>query len=237
MQWTISTPAGDRVVTLLGYWLPPPVVLVAPAASDADDESQRQQSLQFIAADLPTAFVSALPTSLAPEINPVARDHIVTDTAFAGLPQDKKTALLDLLAADKSDIVVVSTPSTTDPELNAVLAQAAGSSVGVTRRTVRIGVPFTAPTASAYHKDILPGLLRAYADDTQGFSQPSIIGGGVPVSTTADSDRVPVAVQWTLQSGKRIVTLLGYSRPGELAICELAAQIAHNLSPVAAAFL
>lgn len=61
---------------------------------------------------------------------------------------------------------------------------------------------------------VLPALLTSHDDSTLGFASPDILSGGVPVAR-ATSDDESTAVQWSLDGGRRVVTLLGYWRPGE----------------------
>ena len=69
------------------------------------------------------------------------------------------------------------------------------------------------PASFAPHRALLPALLEAHNDNTQGFS--GVSGGGVVVTSAAQGATTPTSVQWSLDSGRRIVTLLGYWRSRE----------------------
>ena len=151
-----------------------------------------------------------------------AYTHVVYDSAWQAMPSDKKAALLDLLAANRTDVVIIATPATSPAQLNAVLTEAAGGTpIGVGK-----GPQLPAGTASslvagvsAYHAPLLPALLGVHDANTLAFAASGIVGGGVVVArSTSSSD--PTAVQWTLP-GDRVVTLLGYWAPG--ACCRLVA--------------
>ena len=140
------------------------------------------------------------------------------DSAWLNLPTADKTKLLDLLSNDKSDVVIISTPSTTQAQLNAALTEAAGGVVISALKSTKLPVGTESVVeASGYapHRALLPSLLSAHNDNTQGFS--GVAGGGIVVSKVAAGPSVgtSTAVQWSLDGGSRIVTLLGYWRPGE----------------------
>ena len=192
---------------------------VAAQPSAPVDEAQRQQATPLLqAANLPNPL-SALPQADGFEVNSVGTDHIIYAPALLALPADKKSALEALLASDKSDIVVISTPLTSQADLTAALAQAAnGASINALKNVqLAAGTVSTSPLATSYapHRALLPGLLQAHDDNTQGFS--GVVGGGVVVTTSSSGANAgaTTSVQWSLDGGKRIVTLLGYWRPGK----------------------
>ena len=134
------------------------------------------------------------------------------ETAWLSLPADKKTQLLGLLSSDKSDIVVIATPPGTQAQLNTALTEAAGGvAISATKSPqLPLGTTSTVEASSyAPHRALLPGLLKAHDDNTQGFT--GVTGGGVIVAKASTGEIT--AVQWTVDSGKRVVTLLGYWRP------------------------
>ena len=149
------------------------------------------------------------------------QDHIVYDSAFMALPDDRKRQLLDLLSLDKSDIIIIATPGTSQPELAAILAEALGAPAAIAKSPeLPAGTASTTPTATSYapHRELLPGLLKAHGDNTLGFAETSIVGGGVVVTRAPNG--VPTSVQWTLSTPTttRVMTLLGYWLPPSLVV-------------------
>ena len=216
VQWTIAqpAPAGDRVVTLLGYWRPVPdvVALVAPAPQSPQDADQRLQSVPLLQATPVSVVVQ--PPGQDPDVNPQAKTHVVYDTALLAMPITRKRTLQSLLASGQTDVVVIATPATTQAQLTAALVQAAnGVAIDATKGAQLANGTTSAvdPASYARHRAVLPALLKAHNDNTLGFS--NVQGGGVVVARAPDG--TPTAVQWTLAGGKHVVTLLGYWRPGE----------------------
>ena len=192
--------------------MPDLIVYVTPVPASTTDEGQRQQALPLLAA-VPVN-VSALPTDQPPEVNDQATQHIVYDTEWLALPAAKKTQLLGLLSSDKSDIVIIATPATTQAQLTAILSEAAGDLPISADKNVELpnGTASSVEASSfAPHRALLPALLLAHDDNTLGFS--NIQGGGVVVAKASTGETT--AVQWTLDSGRRVVTLLGYWRPSK----------------------
>ena len=184
---------------------------ITPVPSNSVDEEQRQQALPLLAAS--PVSVSALPTQQPPEVNPSATDHIIYDSEWISLPADKKTQLLGLLSANRSAIVVISTPDTTQAQLDAVLAEASGSPAVKAAKSVKLPNGTVSTLAVApYHEAILPALLKAHDDNTQGFPESGLAGDYTVVARAPDG--TPTAVEWVLSNpaGERVVTLLGYWR-------------------------
>ena len=128
------------------------------------------------------------------------------------MPVLRKRALLKLQADDRTDVVIIATPATTQAQLDAVLTEAAGGvPISATKGPQLANGTGSTVVPTAYHKDVLPGLLVSHSDNTLGFS--NIQGGGVIVAKASTGETT--GVQWTLDSGKRVVTLLGYWRPSE----------------------
>lgn len=135
------------------------------------------------------------------------------DSAFASLPYDKKATLLDLLDKNLTDIIVISTSSTTQDQLNAILSEAAGVPIAAQKTAALNANTDSSLVNNPYQAAMLPALLRAHNDNPQGFPEYGIHNGGVVVARATDGSNMPTAVQWTLP-GDRTVTLIGYWRPG-----------------------
>lgn len=144
---------------------------------------------------------------------PAANTHIIYDSAFAGLPADKKADLLDLLAKNETDVIIISTPATSQDQLNAVLSEAAGVPIAAQKTALLNANTGSNLVNSPYHAALLPALLSAHNDNPQGFPESGIHNGGVVAARAADGSQTPTAVQWKLP-GERVVTLLGYWKRG-----------------------
>ena len=143
----------------------------------------------------------------------------IYDSAWPVLPTGTKNELLQLLADNRTDVVIIATPATTQAQLDAVLREAAGGvPISATKGPQLANGTTSTVTPTAYHKSILPDLLTAHSGNALGFS--NVQGGGVVVATAGATT---TAVQWTLDNGKRVVTLLGYWRPGERVGCVMSA--------------
>ena len=194
------------------------MVYVAPLPTNTVDEPQRQQALPLLSSANPTTIFSAQPVGQPPQVDGVATDHIVYDTSLLAMPPTKKRALLGLLAAGRSAVVIIATPAVRQPQLTSVLTLAAGTPINADKGAqLPAGTTSTSPSpANAVHANVLPGLLTAHNDNTLGFTETSIQGGGVVL--TRGPGGVPTSVQWTVtqpNGNPRVVTLLGYWRTRE----------------------
>ena len=125
-----------------------------------------------------------------------------------------QVTVLALMSRDSTDVVLITTPSTTDADLAAALAQATGSSAPGVSLGARLpaGSSSTVTASGSFHAGILPALLSAHDQLPQAFT--GVRGGGEvvavvpPSSDGLVSSAATTAVTWTLSGGRRVVTVM-----------------------------
>lgn len=69
--------------------------------------------------------------------SPIPPTPTANSQAWLAMPTDKKTQLLNLLSADRTDVIIIATPATSDEQLNAALTEAAGATIGIRKRSLK----------------------------------------------------------------------------------------------------